>query len=117
MSDKKEEEKTPEQLAREAAQEELQRKALKDPNINPLLNNGITNRDIFRTLLFHFKTDNYLPIDKAADFVVNLLKRPVETKYDQEAEKRFNDSLKGIMSGYALISKTKIYEDEFCALM
>ena len=39
------------------------------------------------------------------------------TNVYQEARKRFNDSLKSIMSGYALISKTKIYEDEFCALM
>ena len=58
-------------------QAELQKAALLDDNINPLLNNGITNRDIFRTLLFHFKTDNYIPIDNAAEFVVNLLKRPV----------------------------------------
>jgi len=59
-----------------------------DPNINPLLSNGITNRDIFRTLLFHFKTDNYIPIENAAAFVVNLLKRPVMTKYDKEAEEK-----------------------------
>ena len=95
----------------------MQRRALKDPNINPLLNNGITNRDIFRTLLFHFKTNNYIPIDKAADFVVNLLKRPVETKYDAEAEKRFSDSLKSIMQGYAVGSKDKLTENEFCDLM
>ena len=75
-------EKTAEQLAEEERQRELQRRAVQDPNINPLLNNGITNRDIFRTLLFHFKTDNFIPIDKAAEFVVNLLKRPVESKYD-----------------------------------
>lgn len=55
-------------------------------NMNPLLNNGITNKDIFRTLVFHFKTDNVIPIDGAAKFVVNLLKRPIKTKYDEEAE-------------------------------
>merc|ERR1719222_1187715 len=84
----------------DAKQAQLQKDALKDNNINPLLNNGITNRDIFRTLLFHFKTDNYIPIDKAAEFVVNLLKRPVVTKYDQEAEERFLNSLYRIMEGY-----------------
>ena len=78
--DKKEEK--PKDEALEEQQRALQKAALEDNNINPLLNNGITNRDIFRTLLFHFKTDNYIPIDKAAEFVVNLLKRPVETKYD-----------------------------------
>ena len=97
-------------------QEELQKAALADPNINPLLNNGITNRDIFRTLLFHFKTDNYIPIDKAADFVVNLLKRPVKTKYDQEAEDRFLASLTNIMASYSNDQKT-LNEDQFCKLM
>ena len=110
-------EKTPEELAREAQQEELQRQAMADPNINPLLNNGITNRDIFRTLLFHFKSDNVIPIDKAAEFVVNLLKRPVETKYDQEAENRFRESLKNIMAGYSFKVRGQLTEDEFCELM
>ena len=77
-----------------------------DPNINPLLSNGITNRDIFRTLLFHFKTDNYIPIESAAAFVVNLLKRPVMTKYDREAEDRFLNSLFKIMASYSKDSKT-----------
>jgi len=80
------------------------------------LHNGITNRDIFRTLLFHFKTDNYIPIEKAADFVVNLLKRPVKTKYDQEAEARFLASLKNIMASYSKNGKD-LNEDEFCQLM
>tara|TARA_B110001450_G_scaffold174130_1_gene162526 strand:+ start:178 stop:429 length:252 start_codon:yes stop_codon:yes gene_type:complete len=77
-----------------------------DPNINPLLSNGITNRDIFRTLLFHFKTDNYIPIENAAAFVVNLLKRPVMTKYDKEAEERFLNSLFKIMASYSKDGKT-----------
>ena len=81
MADKKEEEKKVPEV--DAKQAELQKAALTDNNINPLLNNGITNRDIFRTLLFHFKTDNEIPIDRAAEFVVNLLKRPVVTVYDQ----------------------------------
>ena len=100
MEKKEEKEAKPvdEELAKKQA--ELQKAALQDNNINPLLNNGITNRDIFRTLLFHFKTDNYIPIDKAAEFVVNLLKRPVVTKYDQEAEERFLNSLYKIMERY-----------------
>ena len=97
-------------------QAELQKAALKDNNINPLLHNGITNRDIFRTLLFHFKTDNIIPIDKAATFVVNLLKRPVKTKYDQEAEERFLKSLYQIMASYSS-DKKNLNEDEFCNLM
>ena len=96
--------------------EELQKMALKDNNINPLLHNGITNRDIFRTLLFHFKTDNYIPIEKAAEFVVNLLKRPVLTKYDKEAEQRFMNSLYRIMASYSKDNKN-LNEDEFCNLM
>ena len=87
-----------------------------DPNINPLLSNGITNRDIFRTLLFHFKTDNYIPIEKAAEFVVNLLKRPVMTKYDKEAEERFLNSLFKIMASYSKDGKN-LNEDQFCKLM
>lgn len=55
----------------------------KDKNANPLLKNGVTNKDIFRTLLFHFKTDGKIPIEGAANFVINLLKRPVHTKYDE----------------------------------
>ena len=117
MADK--EKQQPEKSAEEAKndkQAELQKAALTDSNINPLLNNGITNRDIFRTLLFHFKTDNYIPIDKAAEFVVNLLKRPVQTKYDQEAEIRFLNSLTKIMEGYSSDRKT-LNEDQFCELM
>ena len=87
-----------------------------DPNINPLLSNGITNRDIFRTLLFHFKTDNYIPIEKAAEFVVNLLKRPVMTKYDKEAEERFLNSLFKIMASYSTNGKN-LDENQFCKLM
>ena len=90
MADKKQPEeevkKTEAEIEMDKKKAELQKAALTDNNINPLLNNGITNRDIFRTLLFHFKTDNVIPIDKAAEFVVNLLKRPVVTVYDQEAE-------------------------------
>ena len=81
-----------------------------------MLHNGITNRDIFRTLLFHFKTDNYIEIEKAAEFVVNLLKRPVKTKYDKEAEERFMNSLFRIMASYSK-NKKHLTEDEFCNLM
>ena len=96
--------------------EELQKLALKDNNINPLLHNGITNRDIFRTLLFHFKTDNYIPLENVAEFVVNLLKRPILTKYDKEAEERFLNSLHRIMASYSKNQKW-LTEDEFCNLM
>ena len=90
---------------------------MQNSNINPLLNNGITNKDIFRTLLFHFKTDNFIPIEKASEFVVNLLKRPCETKYDREAEERFKKSLHNIMAGYAQKDPSRLHEDEFCQLM
>ena len=117
--DKEEKKETQQEKELKAKQEELQKAAMKDNNINPLLHNGITNRDIFRTLLFHFKTDNYIPIEKAAEFVVNLLKRPVKTKYDQEAEERFMNSLHRIMASYAKADKLgrNLNEDEFCNLM
>ena len=121
MADKKKEpveevKKTEAELELEKKRAELQKAALSDNNINPLLNNGITNRDIFRTLLFHFKTDNIIPIDKAAEFVVNLLKRPVVTVYDQEAEQRFLASLKKIMMSYSG-GHYELNEDQFCELM
>ena len=114
MADKKEEEKKNPEI--DAKQAELQKAALTDNNINPLLNNGITNRDIFRTLLFHFKTDNEIPIDRAAEFVVNLLKRPVVTVYDQQAEDRFLASLNKIMKSYSG-GKDVLNENQFCELM
>ena len=114
MADKKEEEKKVPEV--DAKQAELQKAALTDNNINPLLNNGITNRDIFRTLLFHFKTDNEIPIDRAAEFVVNLLKRPVVTVYDQQAEDRFLASLNKIMKSYSH-GKDVLNENQFCELM
>ena len=120
MADKKapEEEvkKTEAEIEMDKQKAALQKAALADNNINPLLNNGITNRDIFRTLLFHFKTDNIIPIDKAAEFVVNLLKRPVVTVYDQEAEARFLASLKKIMMSYSG-GHSELNEDQFCELM
>ena len=54
-----------------------------DTNYNPLLKNGVTNKDIFRTLIFHFRTDNYVPVSGVANFVQNLLKRPINTEYDE----------------------------------
>ena len=121
MQNKKEEEKKqtggPKEETVEERQKRLQAAALQDKNINPLLNNGITNRDIFRTLLFHFKTDNYIPIDKAANFVVNLLKRPNAAGTEEdEAEKRFLKSLYNIMASYAK-DKKNLTEDEFVDLM
>ena len=58
-----------------------------------MIRDNIENQDIFRTLCFHFKSDNYVPIEYAADFVVSLLKRPIRTKYDEDAENRFKKSL------------------------
>ena len=120
MADKKQPEeevkKTDAEIELEKKKAELKTAALLDNNINPLLNNGITNRDIFRTLLFHFKTDNVIPIDKAAEFVVNLLKRPVVTVYDQEAEQRFLASLKKIMMSYSG-GAPELDENQFCDLM
>jgi pyocin large subunit-like protein len=57
-----------------------------------------------------------IEIHKAAEFVVNLLKRPVVTKYDQEAEERFYNSLYNIMSSYSKDGKY-LNEDQFCSLM
>ena len=85
-------------------------------NENPLLKNDITNCDIFRTLLFHFKTDNELPIDGAASFVANLLKRPHITKEDEDADARFYNSLIRIMKGFSYNGKT-LTEKKFCELM
>ena len=54
---------------------------------------------IFRTLLFHFGTDNYVPIVGSAPkfgiarFVKNLLARPINSVDDEQAEQRFYDSL------------------------
>jgi hypothetical protein len=67
-------------------------------------------------LLFHFKADGKIPIEGSADFVVNLLKRPIHTKYDEDAEHRFRASLISIMQGLSADRRT-LTEDEFCNLM
>ena len=60
--------------AKKKAEEEAERERRRtDTNYNPLLHNGMTNKDIFRTLMFHFKTDNFLPVEGVAEFVKNLL--------------------------------------------
>lgn len=82
----------------------------------PLLRDGIENQDIFRTLCFHFKSDNYVPIEYAADFVISLLKRPIRTNYDKEAEERFKKALILQMVTYAENKKT-LTEKEFCVMM
>ena len=87
-----------------------------DTNYNPLLANGITNKDIFRTLIFHFRTDNYVPVAGVANFVLNLLKRPILTEYDKQAEDRFQASLMRNLEQYAQ-KDGRIYEKEFCELM
>jgi len=112
----------PKKNGKEEVKKEEPRGDVQDPNYNPLLHNGITNKDvsffqitykIFRTLLFHFKTDNFIPIDGAAKFVVNLLKRPKLTEYDEQAEQRFFDSLVNIMEALSVDKKT-LTEDQFC---
>ena len=54
-----------------------------DTNYNPLLQNGVTNKDIFRKLVFHFKEDIFVTVAGIASFVQNLLKRPIHTEYDK----------------------------------
>ena len=76
-----------------AEQEAEMERRRTDTNYNPLLQNGVTNKDIFRTLVFHFREDNFVPVTGVANFVQNLLKRPINTQYDEEAEKRFHASL------------------------
>lgn len=71
---------------------------------------------IFRTLLFHFKTDNYIPVEGAAKFVVNLLKRPAKTQYDEEADVRFYNSLVNIMKSFTFDGRN-LSENSFCKLM
>lgn len=66
--------------------------------------------------MFHFKTDGKIPIEGASDFVINLLKRPIHTKYDEEAEARFKVSLIQIMQSLSADRKN-LNEDEFCNLM
>ena len=70
-----------EEKAKKAHEAEMHKRRT-DTNYNPLLQNGITNKDIFRTLLFHFHTDNFLKVQDVATFVKNLLKRPINTEYD-----------------------------------
>ena len=95
-----------------------------DTNYNPLLQNNITNRDIFRTLIFHFGTDNYVPIVGTnpkygiALFVKKLLARPINSDDDAAAEQRFYDSLVNNLRGYAMEGHNdRIEEDKFCELM
>ena len=111
---------------RKQQEEEEMRRKRADPNFNPLLQNSITNKDvsfilflnylqIFRTLLFHFKTDNYLPVEKVTEFVADLLKRPIVDEHDDAAERRFRKSLNENLSQFA--KDGKIYEKQFCELM
>ena len=79
---------------------------------------------IFRTLLFHFGTDNYLPIVGTAPkygialFVRKLLQRPINSIDDEAAEQRFYDSLVNNLKTYAMDNQPdRINEDKFCELM
>ena len=46
-----------------------------------------------------------------------MLKRPVNDKYDQEAEARFYSSLVSIMKTYSVDGGKTINENNFCKLM
>ena len=116
MLDGEDEDKEAEVEKKRRDHEKKERDTFLKNNRNPLLKNDITNCDIFRTLLFHFKTDNYIPIEGAASFVANLLKRPYITKEDEEADKRFYNSLVRIMKGFSLDGKT-LNEKKFWELM
>ena len=82
------------------------------------------HRQIFRTLLFHFGTDNYVPIVGVApkygiaNFVRRLLARPINSADDEAAEQRFFDSLVNNLRNYAMDTQPdRINEDKFCQLM
>ena len=78
---------------------------------------------IFRTLLFHFGTDNYVPITGTAPkygialFVKNLLSRKNTTQDDLEADERFYNSLVQNLKRFAKGDGERIYEEQFCELM
>jgi len=55
-------------------------------------------------------------VQQVATFVKNLLKRPINTKYDEEAEARFHQSLIKNLEQYAT-RDGKINENQFCELM
>ena len=101
-----------------------------DTNYNPLLMNGVNNKDIFRTLLFHFGTDNYVPIVGRAPkfgmavFIKNFIGHDVRVKNgvrntdDEAANHRFLQSLITLMKPYAMDGfPDRIAEDKFCELM
>ena len=75
--------------------------------INPLLRNGITNRDIFRTLLFNFSSaNNAIPISKAKEFIIDLLRRPIHDEKDIESENRLNKNIDDILISYSKDKRT-----------
>ena len=88
------------------------RESLLDNTINPLLANDTTNRDIFRTLLFHYNTDNYIPIDKCAYFLQNFL---VQVD-DEGSHDRFGITLTKSLQKYSSDGKN-LNEDQFCEFM
>ena len=57
-----------------------------------------------------------MPVAGVANFVLNLLKRPIITEYDKQAEERFHASLMRNLETYAQ-KDGRIYEKEFCELM
>ena len=84
----------------------------------------VSGNQIFRTLLFHFRTDNYLPIEGTAPkhgialFVKNLLSRPIHSEDEEQAEQRFYRSLVNNLKQYAMDGHPdRINETKFCELM
>lgn len=92
------------------------------PSTSVLITKPFNICQIFRTLLFHFGTDNYVPIVGKepkwgiAHFVKNLLSRPIRCDDDAAADKRFFDSLVNNLKRYET-ENDQIREDKFCELM
>ena len=74
-------------------------------------------------MLFHFGTDNYVPIVGTAPkfgiahFVKNLLSRPINSADDEAAEHRFYESLVNNLKRYAGDDGERVNEEKFCELM
>ena len=75
-------------------------------------------------MIFHFGTDNYVPIVGTAPkfgialFVKKLLARPINTEDDAAAEERFYISLVNNLKGYAIDGQPdRVNEEKFCELM
>lgn len=68
---------------------------------------------IFRTLLMIYRTDNYVPIDGCAQFVVELMSRPCLGK---EADERLYKRITAALREFSR-DGTNLREREFCEMM